>query len=150
MNAMTVQRGVRRWRTVDYKDDARAEDLTSDLLVFSLEGIEVTEDDIELVYEVRGMMRERLYAEVALNIAIECGVFSEVKPQTVFWPMAERAATEDLKMFQAWGEQLKTVSRREVEGIGPGLFVNVDGAAPSAFIENERREGVERNNIDMF
>ncbi|KAF8812817.1 hypothetical protein BYT27DRAFT_7272529 [Phlegmacium glaucopus] len=136
-------------RTMDYEIEAGADDLTSDSLVSHPEGMEVSEEDIELAYEGRGMMRERLYAEIALNIAMECGVFSEVKPDTVFLPSAEKAETEDLTMFEAWGEQLKMASRREAEGNGPSLFANVDGAAPTAFIMNESVEGVQRANVEI-
>ncbi|KAF8817656.1 hypothetical protein BYT27DRAFT_7028728, partial [Phlegmacium glaucopus] len=78
-------------RTMDYEVDAGVEDLTSDSLMSHPESMEVTEDDIELAYETRGMMREQLYADIALNIAMECGVFSETKPETVFLPTAEKA-----------------------------------------------------------
>ena len=70
------------------------------------------------------MMRDRLHAEVALNIALKHGVFSENIPQTIFLPNAENALMEDLKTFQAWEEQLKAVCRREAEGEGPALFVD--------------------------
>ncbi|KAF8807976.1 hypothetical protein BYT27DRAFT_7211607 [Phlegmacium glaucopus] len=111
-------------RTIDYEVDVGVEDLTTDSLVFHAENMEVSEDNIELAYEARGMMRECLYAEIALNIGMEFGVFFEGKADTVFLPPAVKAATEDLMMFEAWGEQLKMASRKEGEGNGPGLFGN--------------------------
>ena len=91
-----------------------------------------------MTYRARGMMRERLHAEVALNTALEHGVFSENIPQTIFLPTAEKAHTEDLKKFQAWEEQLKTLCRREAKGGGPAIFPNVDGAAPAPSINNKQ------------
>jgi hypothetical protein len=111
---------------VDFEEDERREDLTSDSLVFQREVADVTEEDIELAYLTRGLMRERLHAEVALNTATEYGVFSDTIPHTTFLPTAEKALPEDLKTFQVWEEQLKAVCRREAEEGGPVLFQNGD------------------------
>jgi hypothetical protein len=118
-------------RTVDYELDACPEDLTCDTLIYQPETADITEDDIESAYECRVAMRERLYAEVAMNTATDNGIFSDVKVPTAYLPTAEKADTEQLTIFQAWGDQLKAVTRKEVEEGGPGLFLNVDGAAPS-------------------
>jgi hypothetical protein len=137
-------------RTVDYEIESRPEDLTSDALNFQHEVIDITEDDIELAYQCRGSMRDRLHAEVAMNTAIEYGVFSEIKEHTVFKPTAERAATEELEKFQSWGEQLKMITRRETDEGGPGIFASVDGAAPTSSIttSNAWVEGVQRRSSD--
>jgi hypothetical protein len=124
--------GYETGRGVDYEEDGCREDLTTDTLVFPSEVIEVTDEDIEMAYNSRGAMRERLYAEVALNTALDCGVFSEFLPHSVFLPSAEKALTEDLKTFRAWEEQLKAICRREADEGGPGLFPNVDVAAPAS------------------
>ena len=92
--------------------------------------LEVTDEDINITYDTRGTMRERLYAEAALNTALECGVFSDSMPDTVFLPIAETADTEDLKKYRAWEEQLKSVCRRGDDEGRSALFQNVDGAAP--------------------
>jgi hypothetical protein len=42
-------------------------------------------------------MRDYLHAELAMNIADECGIFSRLRPQTVFLSPAKRADIEDLK-----------------------------------------------------
>ena len=103
----------------------------SDCPIFSIEEREVTDEDIDITYKSRGAMRERLYAEAALNTAYEHGVFSDCSTDTVFLPPAEKSNTEDLKMFRAWEEHLKAACRREVEGSGVPLFQNVDFAAPA-------------------
>jgi hypothetical protein len=118
-------------RTIDFEDEACPEDLTSDSLVYQHENVEVTEEDIESAYQCRVAMRERLYAEVAMNTATEFGVFSDIKAHTTFLPTATKADSEQMEMFQAWDEQLKSVTRREAVEGGAGLFRDIDGAAPS-------------------
>jgi hypothetical protein len=135
-----------QFERVEYEDDQVQEDSLRE--TGAGEAVEVTEEDIEMTYNTRGALREKLYAEVALNTALECGVFSEVKPQTVFLPVAERAHADDLRTFRAWEEQLKAVCRRGEEEGGPALFSDVDGAAPAspAVLEQprvERRQGSE-------
>jgi hypothetical protein len=138
-------------RTVDYEDEACPEDLTQDSLHFQPAPIEITEDDIESAYECRVAMRERLYAEVAMNTASAYGVFASVKAHTVFLPTAEKADTEELNIFQVWGEQLRTVTRKEEDEGGSQLFVNVDGAAPPS-LNQASVEGVLRraSNVTDF
>ena len=118
-------------RSVNYEAEACPEDLTSDSLVFQTEVTDIMEANIDMAYESRGTMRERLYAEVMMNMAIEYGVFSKIKVHTIFRPTAKKVATEQLETFQAWGEHLKSVTRSEADEGGPGLFINVDGAAPT-------------------
>jgi hypothetical protein len=120
---------------IDFEEDEQLEDLTIDSLHHPSEVLEVTNEDIEAAYEFRGTMRERLYA-VALNTAFDCGVFSEQRHHTVFWPMVEKALSEDSIKFRAWEEHLKAVSRREVEEGGPSLFANIDDAAPGPSVLN--------------
>jgi Helitron helicase-like domain at N-terminus len=117
-------------RTIDYEAEACPEDLTSDSLVYQPETAEITEEDIMTAYECRVAMRERLYAEVAMNTATEYGVFSDIKAHTTFLPTADIADAEQMERFQVWDEQLKSVTRKEADGGGGGLFVNIDGAAP--------------------
>ena len=64
-------------------------------------------------------MREKLYAEVPLNTALDCGVFSEQPLHTAFLPVAKNALSEDIIKFRGWEEHLKTVSRREADEGGP-------------------------------
>ena len=45
-------------------------------------------------------MREKLYAEVPLNTAFDCGVFSEQPLHTAFLPVAENALSEDIIKFR--------------------------------------------------
>ena len=115
---------------IEYQDERGHDDLTTNLLDFPAETVDVTEEDIDLAYKTRGMMRERLYTEITLNTATEHGVFPKTVPLTTFWPMVERAHPEDLKTFLAWEEQLKTVCRREVDEGGPTMFSNVNTAGP--------------------
>ena len=113
------------------EEDIRHEDSTTDSLDFPSEIEEVTDELIDEVYEARGGMRERLYAEVALNTAFDCEVFSNATLHTVFLPMPDKAQTDDLNRFHAWEECLKAVCRREREEGGPTLFASIDGAAPA-------------------
>ena len=115
---------------IEYEEEGRPEDLTNDSLIYPPEAPEITDEVINAVYDSRGAMRERLYAEVALNTALNSGVFSDTKSLTVFLPTAERASVEDIRMFRGWEEQLKAVCRREAEEGVSTLFQNVDGAAP--------------------
>jgi hypothetical protein len=137
-------------RTIDFEDDACQDDLTIDPASFHLEPMEVTEDDVEQAYEVRGTMREQLHAEVAMSTAIECGVFSEEKTHTVFLPPAERAKVAELKTFEAWGQHLKAVCRREADGGGSGLFGNVDGAAVMSRKAEGQIEDVEELRVESI
>jgi hypothetical protein len=130
--------------TVEYEAEARPEDLTSDSLVYQSEITQITEEDIECAYESRLAMRERLYAEAAMNTAVKHGVFADVKVHTVFLPTAEKADAEQMIMFEAWGEQLRAVTRRDANEGGSSLFADVDGAAPPSsnrFLE----EGIVRS-----
>jgi hypothetical protein len=129
--------GVEADGGIEFEEEGRPEDLTSDTLHLPSEVGEVTNEDIEAAHDCRGNMRERLYAEVALNTAFDCGVFSERALHTVFLPSAEKALSEDLIKFRGWEEHLKAVSRREAEDGGPSLFTNVDGAAPAPSVLNE-------------
>ncbi|KAF8799238.1 hypothetical protein BYT27DRAFT_7264249 [Phlegmacium glaucopus] len=131
---------------IDYEDEASSEDLATNEMVVDQQGLEVTEDDIEIMYESRGAMRERLYAQLAMTTAIDCRVFSEVKSDTVFFLHAERAAREDLKTFQAWGEQLKAVTRREAVEGGQGLFVNGKEGVQTAVVVDEG--GIDERRIE--
>lgn len=115
---------------IEFEDEERPEDLTSDSLLLAPEAIEVTDEDIEAAHDSRGAMRERLYAEVALNTAFDCGVFSDRPIHTVFLPTPKKAHRDDLNTFEAWEKHLKDVCRRDADAEGPALFENVDGAAP--------------------
>lgn len=114
---------------IDFEDEANPDDLTTTCMNIEPDIIEVTEEDIEIAYNSRGAMRERLHAVVALNTAIEHGVFPDTDHHSVFLPTAEKARTDDLRKFRVWGEQLKTACRREVDGGGPCLLLNVDSIA---------------------
>ena len=107
-------------------EEGNHDDLTTEAISFFPEPVDVTDEDIEQAYQTRGLMRERLHAEVALDTAVEFGIFSERTPPTVFLPPAERALAGDLDKFHAWEEQLKAVCRRGVDGGGPGLFINAE------------------------
>ena len=124
--------------SLEFEEEECPEDLTTDSLITHQDVKEITEEDIDVMYECRGAMRERLYAEVALDTAIKCGVFSNDALQTVFLPIAENAHIDDLKIFRAWEEQLKMICRREREEGGPALFANVDGVVPVLTTINER------------
>ena len=100
-------------RDVDYEEEASPDDLTTDSLNFCPEMVAVTDEDIELAYETRGLMREKLHADVAVNTAGDYGVFVGAGSETVFLPTAERALPEDLTLFSAWDEQLKAVCRAQ-------------------------------------
>ena len=127
---------------IDFENDEGNNDQMIDIHGQTLEPAEVTDEDIEVTYASRGPMRERLYAEVALNTAFDNGVFSESPAHTVYLPMAERAASEDLRTFLAWEEHLKAVCRRQLEEGSPGLFSNVDCVAPALGI-NDDQPGIE-------
>ncbi|KAF8803392.1 hypothetical protein BYT27DRAFT_7214713 [Phlegmacium glaucopus] len=85
-------------RTIDFEDEVVPNDLMDSVVVHP-EAMEITEDNIDLAYETRGSMRELLYAQVAMNTAFDCGIFSEIKSQTVFLHSAERATTDDMNIF---------------------------------------------------
>ncbi|KAF8798475.1 hypothetical protein BYT27DRAFT_7264639 [Phlegmacium glaucopus] len=124
-------------RTIDYEEDAMPEDFMNESMAS-----EPTEEDIAQAYESRGTMREQLYAQVTMNTAIECGVFSEGKADTVFLPTAGRADNEDLKTFIEWGEKLRAAVRNQVNSGGSGLFASDDG---ERVLTNDMIEGVEEN-----
>ena len=117
------------------EEEIQHEDSTTEILDTPSEE-EVTDELIDEVYDSRGAMRERLYAEVALNTALDCEIFSNATLHTVFLPNPEKARTTDLKVFHAWDERLKAVCRREREEGGPALFASVDAAAPTSAAVN--------------
>jgi hypothetical protein len=121
---------------LEFEDEGTRDDLTIDLLALPPKVYEITDDDIDVMYDSRGTMRERLHAEVALNTALEYGVFPSAKLQTVYMPRVEKAHKEDLKTFQAWEEHLKAVCRRQTDEGGPALFVDVDSTAPGPAVLN--------------
>lgn len=123
--------------TMDCGEGALSIDPSEELMDVSPVVVEITGEDIDMMYKTRGSMRERLHAEVALNTAFDHAVFPERTTDTVFLPTVEKAHNDDLKRFQAWEEQLKAVCRRETEEGGPALFPNVDGAAPVLNSVNE-------------
>ena len=120
---------------VDFEEEESRDDLTSDLQGFRLEAPDVTEEDIEVAYQTRSQMRDRLHAEVALNTAVEYGVFSETLPLSTFLPAAEKASREDLERFKVWEDQLKAVCRRQAEEGAPALFQNVDNTVALAGLQ---------------
>ena len=134
--------GLETGEGVEFEGEEVRDDITSDSLAYQPEMVNVTDEDIEVAYQTRGMMRERLHAEVALNTAIEHGVFTGTIPQTTFLPMAEKAYRGDLKTFQAWEEQLKTICRREAEEGGPALLRTGESMV-AAFAGVERWPGNE-------
>ena len=115
--------------SLDFKDEAVPDDLSSDCMNVEQEVRDVTEEDIEYAYLMRGAMRERLHAEVALNTAIEHGVFHDTEQHSVFLPTAEKANTEDLHKFRTWENQLKMACRTEVEDGEPCLLRPIDSTA---------------------
>ena len=119
-------------RDVPFEDEATEDDLTIDVLGFCPTSVGVTEEDIEVAYETRGLMRERLHAEVAVNIGLDFGVFPATASHTTFLPPAEKAHPSDLDTFRRWHEQLKAVCRSEAEGGKDSLFASIDGAAAPA------------------
>ena len=135
-------------RNLVYGDENVGEELKDDLGCYSAEPENVTDEDIELAYTARGTMRERLYAEVALNIARDNGVLPEGTADTTFLPMAEKALPSDLKKIQGWEEQLKTVCRREADEGGPALFVNIDGAGPAPQVILNRQANEAQASVD--
>jgi hypothetical protein len=118
-------------REVEFEDERAHDDLGIDSMVFRPEVADITDEDIEMTYATRGAMRERLHAQVALNAALEHGVFPETIPDTVFLPRVEKARVEDLKTFQGWEEQLKAVCRREAEEGGPALLISSEASVPA-------------------
>ena len=115
---------------VEFEEEERQEDFTTDSQIPPPEIVDVTDEDIEAAYDSRGNMRERLYAEVSLNTAFGAGVFSEIVPPTTFLPLVEKACSTDLMTFHSWGERLKSLCRREAEEGGPSIFPGSDAAAP--------------------
>jgi hypothetical protein len=89
---------------VEYEEEAHPEDLTSNSLGLPPDVEDVTNEDIDATHDARGAMRERIYAEVALNTALDCSIFSDFILHTVFLPLAKKANSEDIKMFHAWEE----------------------------------------------
>ncbi|KAF8801483.1 hypothetical protein BYT27DRAFT_7262020 [Phlegmacium glaucopus] len=128
-------------RTIDLDDEADIDDLTSSSQVFHLEALEPTEDNILLAYESRGTMCERLYVQVTMNTAIECGVFSEFKSQTTFLANADKANANDLEIFHGWEEQLKAITRKSAENGTPALFAANDDVPRTSC---DMGEGVEQ------
>ena len=114
----TEATGLETEREVEFEEEGCPEDLTSDSLVFPHEVVDITDEDIEGAYNSRGGMRERLHAEMSLNTALDCGIFSELRSPTAFLPTAERVPAEELGVYKAWEEQLKAICRREAEGGG--------------------------------
>jgi hypothetical protein len=131
-------------RTIDYEDEACQQESMTDPLGFQAGVTTITEEDIEITYETRGTMRERLHAEVTMNIAIECGVFSDIRQQTVFLAPAERAHANDLEMYCEWDQQLKAACRTEANEGGPGVFESADAAAVTLGAAGNWSENVQR------
>ncbi|KAF8806021.1 hypothetical protein BYT27DRAFT_7103136, partial [Phlegmacium glaucopus] len=73
-------------RTMDIDQEAFQEMMDTGAAM-STEDVDVTEEDIEMAYDCRGTMRERIYAQMTMTTAIDCGVFSNVRAHTVFYPM---------------------------------------------------------------
>ncbi|KAF8809982.1 hypothetical protein BYT27DRAFT_7209905 [Phlegmacium glaucopus] len=113
-------------RTVDFEQEASTEDLTTDCFGYTSEAIETTEEDIEFAYELRGTMREKLYAQVLMDTAMGCGIFLDIQPQTVYLPNVVVADSKDLVIFRHWEEQLKKATKKEAEGGGPVLFAGYE------------------------
>ncbi|KAF8816193.1 hypothetical protein BYT27DRAFT_7248501 [Phlegmacium glaucopus] len=113
-------------RTVDFEEEASREDQTTNSFDYMSDSVETTEEDIEFAYDSRGTMREKLYAQVSMDTAMGCGIFSDIRPHTVYLPNAVVADTKDVIIFRRWEEQLKTATRKEAEGEGPTLFAGYD------------------------
>jgi hypothetical protein len=122
---------------VEYEGDEARDDLMVDSIAHQAQELEVTDEDIELAYLTRGPMRERLHAEVALNTAVDYGVFSGIVPQSTFLPLAGKAHPRDLETFRAWEEQLKTACRKEAEEGGPAILQTGDSTGETSQNETE-------------
>ena len=85
---------------VEFEEEATREDLMTDAMVVQSEIAAVTDEDVEMAYENRAAMRERLHAEVALNTALDHGVFPEDTPPSVFLPTAEKRGRRTSRSFR--------------------------------------------------
>ncbi|RDB17999.1 ATP-dependent DNA helicase RRM3 [Hypsizygus marmoreus] len=72
---------------------------------------EITEQDIECARQQAESAREVHFGQVAVNTAIDVGIFHEDQPQTVYKQIAATAHRDDERQYQDWAKMLKAVTR---------------------------------------
>jgi hypothetical protein len=73
----------------------------------------LTEHDIDLARDTATSPRERLYGEVAMNIAQEAGIFGRQRPHTVRARPAVRATENDMGQYHNWAQTIKSITRKQ-------------------------------------
>ena len=94
----------------------------SDGLAIAVEGsyseespVAFTLRDMELGIASEFSSDDKLYAEVAINIAIDCKIFSEVPPKKPTWNrLAKPATNKQLLQFQELAKLVQTVTKNRV------------------------------------
>ncbi|KAJ7507781.1 hypothetical protein B0H11DRAFT_1902810 [Mycena galericulata] len=75
--------------------------------------IERSEDDVQLARDNRYQYRDWLYAEHAMSVALQTGIFSDT-PSTAVGPLREKASLGEMLKFMEWGRKVALMSRAEL------------------------------------
>jgi hypothetical protein len=73
----------------------------------------LTEEHVEQAREDCMTLRERLYGQVAINIAEDVGIFSEATPMVKQKEPAGIATYEQMLQYNAWATEIKHITRRD-------------------------------------
>ena len=87
------------------------------------DGEELTEDDVERAIEEGMSPGERLFAEVAINIAEEVGIFGGATPATVGMKPAAIATFKDMAQYASWEEEIASITRNEPQHSVPTALI---------------------------
>lgn len=74
---------------------------------------EITEEDVELARMLRSKPNERLYAEAAIDSAIQFGIFSENTASISSEPIASTASDHEQETIASWEKQLREYNRTQ-------------------------------------
>jgi len=74
---------------------------------------QITEEDIKQATEESMPVRERLFGEVAINIAEDIQIFGGPVPATVAMRPTAIATCDNLVQYAQWEEEIRSITRNE-------------------------------------
>jgi len=108
------------FQEIQQDEESDDEAVDEDMVVSN---VEYTEADVERAREEGRPARDILYADVAIRIAEECGIFSDGMLNPRWDEPARQANMEDLKQYEEWEAIIKNIKKNSP----PGLPSIVDG-----------------------
>nr|GAT45226.1 predicted protein [Mycena chlorophos] len=98
--------------------------------------VELTKEDVQLARESRYAMRERIYGEGALSVALDEGIFASTYTSVPPKPIARQATLADMAQFHEWGQRIASYTRSAAFAENNGVDVGgVEDASNQTILE---------------